>query len=89
MEKNESSKQYQRSDGWKIYDAVPRAGPWLFIVVAEAWDRGEVHGAWVRASASTSEVVQVIAAAVGQRHEPTALTVVDQVGLDGPAQDIY
>ena len=40
--------------GWAAYDATPRDGPWLFVAVAEAWDRGEIRGTWVRAAASTN-----------------------------------
>lgn len=67
--------------GWEAYDAAPRDGPWLFVAVTEAWDCGEIRGAWVRATASTDEVLDVLAAAVGQRYEADELAVVDQVGI--------
>ena len=66
---------------------MPRDGPWIFVAVAEAWDRGEVRGAWVRASASKPEVVQVVAVAVGEHHELGALAVVDEVGMERPYVD--
>jgi hypothetical protein len=68
--------------GWEAYDAAPRDGPWLFVAVTEAWDRGEIRGTWVRATASTSEVLDVMAATVGQRYQAEELAVVDQVGIN-------
>ena len=67
--------------GWEAYDAAPRDGPWLFVAVTEAWDRGEIRGTWVRGTASTTEVLDVIAAKVGQRYQAKELAVVDQVGI--------
>jgi hypothetical protein len=67
--------------GWDAYDAAPRDGPWMFVAVTEAWDRGEIRGAWVRAAATTNEVLDVMAATVGQRYEAEELAVVDQVGI--------
>lgn len=67
--------------GWEAYDAVPRDGPWLFVAVTEAWDRGEIRGTWVRATANTTEVLDVVAATVGQRYQAERLAVVDQVGI--------
>lgn len=67
--------------GWEAYDAAPRDGPWMFVAVTEAWDRGEIRGAWVRATATTNEVLDVMAATVGQRYQAEELAVVDQVGI--------
>lgn len=67
--------------GWEVYDAAPRDGPWIFVAVTEAWDRGEIRGTWVRAAATTNEVLDVMAATVGQRYQAEELAVVDQVGI--------
>lgn len=89
MEQQPTRGESGSAGGWEAYDAVPRDGPWLFVAVAEAWDRGEIRGAWVRASASSEEVVTVLLAATGHPVTVQELTIVDQVGIDQPIAEIW
>lgn len=68
-------------DGWQRYDAVPRAGPWVFIARAALLDVGVISGHWLD-PCDTAEVVSArIDLVTGQPGELGGYAVIDQVGL--------
>ena len=70
-------------DGWQRYDAVPRAGPAVFIAKEALLDAGVISGHWLD-PCDTAEVVSArIDLVTGQLGELGGYAIIDQVGL-GP-----
>jgi hypothetical protein len=74
-------RSHEHADGWWLYDAVPRDGPALYVVLADTWDRGDVTGLWIRPDSPTECVVELLSSLTDRQLTLDDLRVVDQVGL--------
>ena len=67
--------------GWDAWDAVPRDGPAVFVVDAEAFDRGEVIGKWINPFIDHHEIDEQLRQLLGVEPKQGRWAIVDQVGL--------
>jgi hypothetical protein len=76
--------QERELTGWDAWDAVPRDGPAVFVVDAEAFDRGEVIGRWIDPFGEQVDINEQLRQLVGDNPDQGRWAIVDQIGL-GPA----